>query len=88
MSWTFDGVKHGVTWREYAWNDMQMRLCVVKLGVVSSIFGDFGEESGGDARTHNLLLTGIYKGSGVRMVLLNLKTFVHAKSSFCAYIHF
>ncbi len=27
-------------------NDMQMRLCVVKLGVVSSIFGDFGEESG------------------------------------------
>ncbi len=27
-------------------NDMQMRLCIVKLGVVSSIYGDFGEESG------------------------------------------
>ncbi len=27
-------------------NDMQMRLCIVKLGVVSSIYGDF--EGGGD----------------------------------------
>ncbi len=27
-------------------NDMQMRLCIVKLGVVSSIYGYFGEESG------------------------------------------
>ncbi len=26
--------------------DMQMRLCIVKLGVVSSILGDFREESG------------------------------------------
>ncbi len=24
-------------------NDMQMRLCIIKLGVVSSIYGDFGE---------------------------------------------
>ncbi len=29
---------------------------------------------------HNLLLTGIYKGSGVRMVLLNLKTFVRMQN--------
>ncbi len=27
-------------------SDMRMRLCIVKLGVVSSIYGDFGEESG------------------------------------------
>ncbi len=27
-------------------NDMQMRLCIIKLGVVSSIYGDFWEESG------------------------------------------
>ncbi len=27
-------------------NDMQMRLCIIKLGVVSSIYGDFCEESG------------------------------------------
>ncbi len=26
-------------------NDMQMRLCIVKLGIVSSIY-DFGKESG------------------------------------------
>ncbi len=33
-------------------NDMQMRLCIVKLGVVSSIYGYFGEETGGDACMH------------------------------------
>ncbi len=33
-------------------NDMQMRLC-------SSIYGDFWEESGGDARMHNPPLTGV-----------------------------
>ncbi len=33
-----DGNMHG--------NDMQMRLCIVKLGVVSSIYGDLCEESG------------------------------------------
>ncbi len=27
-------------------NEMQMRLCIVKLGVVSSIYSDFWEESG------------------------------------------
>ncbi len=36
-------------------NNVQMRLCIVKLGVVSSIYGDFlGRSRGGDARTHNL----------------------------------
>ncbi len=33
-----DGKIHG--------NVMQMRLCIVKLGVVSSIYGDLWEESG------------------------------------------
>ncbi len=28
-------------------NDMQMRLCIVKQGVVSSMYVDFGVESGG-----------------------------------------
>ncbi len=27
-------------------NDMQMRLFIVKLGIVSSIYGDFLEETG------------------------------------------
>ncbi len=53
-----DGNKHE--------NDIQMRLCIVKLGVVSSMYGDFGAESGrsrgGDTRTRNLPLTEIYKG--------------------------
>jgi len=31
---------------EYAYaNYMQMRICIVKLGVVSSIYGYFGEET-------------------------------------------
>ncbi len=33
-----DGNMHG--------NDMQIRSCIVKLGVVNSIYGDFWEESG------------------------------------------
>ncbi len=41
MSCTFDGVKHGAMHG----NDMQMRLCIIKLGVVSSVYGDFWEES-------------------------------------------
>ncbi len=41
-----DGNLHG--------NDMQMRLCIAKLGVVSSIYANFWDE--------NLPLTGIYKG--------------------------
>lgn len=37
-------VSHG--W-EYAYgNDMQMRICIVKLGVVKSINGYLGEEAG------------------------------------------
>ncbi len=42
---------------------MQMRLC-------SSIYGDFWEESGGDARMHNLPLTGVYKGILVHVMVL------------------
>jgi len=33
-----DGNMHG--------NDMQIRLCIVKLGIVSSTYGDFCESSG------------------------------------------
>ncbi len=41
-----DGVKHvSCGWNMHG-NDMQMRLCRVKLGVVSSIYGDFWDESG------------------------------------------
>ncbi len=29
-------------------NDKQMRLCIVKLDVVSSIYGDFGVETNWD----------------------------------------
>ncbi len=42
MSCIFDGVKHVSCGREHF---LQMRLCIVKLGVVSSIYGDFWEES-------------------------------------------
>ncbi len=46
-SCTFDSVKHGVNVDGICMEmNMQMRLCIVKLGVVSSIYGDFGEESG------------------------------------------
>ncbi len=41
---------------------LQMRLCIIKLGIVSSIYGDFWEVSGGDARAYNLPLAGVYKG--------------------------
>uniref|UniRef100_A0A8C1NC88 C-type lectin domain-containing protein n=1 Tax=Cyprinus carpio TaxID=7962 RepID=A0A8C1NC88_CYPCA len=37
---------------------MQMRLCIVKQGVVSSIYGDFGEESGWRSLYFILLLVG------------------------------
>lgn len=33
-----DGNMHG--------NDMQMTLCILKLDIVSSIYGSFGEETG------------------------------------------
>ncbi len=54
-------VKHVSRGLEYAWNDMQMRLCIVKLGVVSSMVISV-RNRGEDARMHNLPLTGIYKG--------------------------
>ncbi len=45
MSCTFDGVKHVSQGWEYAWQ-WYADLFIVKLGIVSSIYGDFGEESG------------------------------------------
>ncbi len=91
MSCTFntchvDGNMHG--------NDMQMRLCIVKLGVVSSICVISGRSRGGDARTHNLPLTRIYNKGIFAQVLAytwfykSEKIHAYAKSSFCAYIHF
>ncbi len=67
-------------------NDMQMRLCIV-----SSIYGDFWEElGGGGARTHNLLLTGNYKGIFAQVLAYawfykSEKIHADAKS---AYVHF
>ncbi len=48
-----DGNMHG--------NDMQMRLCIVQLGVVSYMVIS-GRRWGGDTRTHNLSLSGSHKG--------------------------
>ncbi len=42
-------------------NDIQMRLCIVKLGIVSSIYGDFMVESDRRCTEISLLLIGIYK---------------------------
>ncbi len=47
----FDGVKHGVMWMGMHGNDMQMRLCIIKLGVASS----YMVIRGGDARLHTFL---------------------------------
>ncbi len=61
---------------------MQMRLCRVKLGVVSSIYGDFGEELGGEARTHNFPRTGIYKRI---LVQVPVYAWFYKSENFCAY---
>ncbi len=61
---------------------LQMRLCIIKLGIVSSIYGDFWEVSGGDARAYNLPLAGVYKGILFwrSFVFINLKTFVRMQN--------
>ncbi len=46
MSCTFDGVNMVSREWEMHGNDMQMRLCIVKLAVVSSIYGYFWEKTG------------------------------------------
>ncbi len=67
---------------------MHSKIKCCKLHMVIS-----GRSWGGDARTHNLPLTGIYKGI-IEQVLAytwfykSEKIHAYAKSSFCAYIHF
>ncbi len=51
-----------------------------------------GRSRGGDAHTHNLPLTGIYKGIFAQVLVYawfyKSEDFcVYAKSSFCAYVH-
>ncbi len=70
--------------------DMQMRLCIVKLGVVSSRFRGGVEMH---ARTHNLPLTRIYKGFlhrfwHTRGFIKSENFCVYAESSFSAYVLF
>ncbi len=43
---TFDGVSWCHVDGNMHGNYMQMRLCIVKLGIASSIYGDFGEAMG------------------------------------------
>ncbi len=65
-------------------NDIQMMLCIVKLGVVSSMYGDFWEESGWRC-TYAQSSPDFLHTHG----FINLKKIhVNAKSSFCAYVHF
>ncbi len=52
-----------------------------------------GRRRGGDACTHNLPLTGIYKGIFAQVVVYawlykSEKMYAYAISSFCAYVHF
>ncbi len=77
MSCTIDVVKHGVTWmviRIKLYGDEVMHSKTRRCNVIS------GRSLGGDARMHNLLLTGIYKGIFAQVLA--------QKSSFCAYVHF
>ncbi len=81
ISWTsctFDGVKHGDG--NVHGNDMQMRLCIVKLGVVSSIYGDFVEESRWRCTCAQSSLTGVYKGIFCTYAFIILKTFVRTQN--------
>ncbi len=74
-------------------NNMQMRLCIVKLGVLSSIYVISGRSWSGDAHTHNLPLTGIYRGIFKQVPAYpwfykSENVCMYAKSSFSAYAHF
>lgn len=72
-------------------NDMQMTVCIVELGVVSSIYGFSGRRRDGDACTQNLTLNGFYKGILHRFWrtdgFINLKTFVRMQN-LGAHVHF
>ncbi len=64
---------------------MQMSLCVVKLGVVSSIYGDFWEESGGEMHIRTLFPgLGFIKGFLTRFRCTH--DFINQKT--CAYVSF
>jgi len=59
-----------------------MSIRIVKLGIVSSIYGHLGRIQGGDACMHNLPLTGFYKREFLTCVL------VRTLNLACAYAHF
>ncbi len=65
-------------------NDMQMRLCLVKLGVVSSIYGYFWEESGWRCVRAIFPWLGFIKGFLLIFwrthAFINLKTFVRTQN--------
>ncbi len=72
-------------------NNVQMRLCIVKLGVVSSIYGDFWGGVGVEMLVRTILpRVGFIKGFLCRFwhthAFINLKTFVRMR--FCAYVNF
>lgn len=64
---------------------VQMRLYIVKLGVIISIYGDFGEETGWRLE---FIKRFFCTGSGIRMAYKSENVCVYAESSFCTYIHF
>ncbi len=83
MSCTFDGVKHGVTWMRICmemicrWVHSMHSKATVKRRCIS------GRRRTGDARTHNLPLTGICKGIFAQVLaygFINLKTFVRTQN--------
>ncbi len=62
-----------------------MTLRIVKLGIVSSIYGYFSEETGGDVCMYILPLSGFYKGNFVRVLAY---TWFYKSENFCVYAHF
>ncbi len=90
MSYTFDGVKHVSRRWEYAW-EWYADLFIVKLGIVSSIYGHFGEESGVEMHMCTLFpwlrfIKGIF--AQVLAYAWFYKSEKIHKSSICAYVHF
>lgn len=49
-------------------NDMQMTLHIVKLGVVSSIYGYFAEETGWRCMYAQTSANWVYKGNSVQVL--------------------
>ncbi len=74
-------------------NDMPMWLCIVKLDVVSSTYGDFWEETGWRCTYAQSSPDWDYKGIFVHVLayacFYKSENFcAYAKSSFCTYVHF